>query len=276
MNELIEKGKEFATKAHEGQTRKTSGAPYIGHPLHVAKILQDAGMSPVVVVAGFLHDVVEDTDIKMEDIQKEFGNEVTDLVAYNTEEKEHSWEERKEHTIEQLKTGTLHQKALVVADKYANLLELIRNFEKLGDTIWDCFKRGKQHQYWYFSSVAKSGKENLLPEEIPAFFHEYEKSVELFFNIDRKTMGRSFQPGFAIAPGETLKELLELKEWSIIDVVNLSGIEKSDIENILSGEREITEDIALQLGKLTGISQGFWLNLERGYQETKERLKKSE
>lgn len=183
MNELIQKGELFATEAHKGQTRKTSGEPYIGHPYLVAKILQDAGMPPEVIVAGLLHDTVEDTDVTIEDIQKEFGDEVAALVAYNTEEKDHSWEERKEHTIEQLKTGSLHQKALVVSDKYANLLELIRNYSEIGDAIWNSFKRGKQQQYWYFSGVAASGKKNIALEEIPTFFHEYEKVVESFFGI---------------------------------------------------------------------------------------------
>ncbi|MEK3956083.1 HD domain-containing protein [Psychrobacillus sp. FSL K6-1464] len=185
MNELIQKGKEFAFKAHDGQTRKTSGAPYIVHPLHVAKILQDAGFSAEVVVSGFLHDIVEDTDIKIEDIRREFGNVIAELVAFNTEDKEGTWEERKEHTIKQLKGAILNKKALVVADKYANLLELMRNYEKLGDEIWKCFKRGKKQQYWYFAGVAKSGKVNLFPEEIPSFFHEYEATVELFFNMER-------------------------------------------------------------------------------------------
>lgn len=184
MNETIEIGRELAKKAHEGQTRKTSGAPYIGHPFHVAKILEEAGMPTVVIVAGLLHDTVEDTSVTIHDIEQEFGKEVADLVAYNTEEKEKSWEERKSHTIEQLKTGTLHQKALVVADKYANLLELIRNHQTLGEEIWNCFKRGKKEQHWYFSGVLQSGKENLPPHEIPAFFYEYEKALEAFFKAN--------------------------------------------------------------------------------------------
>lgn len=181
MNNLIEKAREFAKEAHKEQVRKTTGAPYIGHPFHVAKILEDAGLPTAVIVAGLLHDTVEDTDVTIEDIFREFGNEVGDLVAYNTEEKEHSWEERKTHTVEQLKRGTLYQKALVVADKFANLLELIRVHEKIGDDVFKAFKRGKEQQGWYFNGVAKSGKENLSEEEIPAFFHEYEKTVESFF-----------------------------------------------------------------------------------------------
>lgn len=182
MVNLIQKGRDYATKAHEGQTRKTSGEPYIGHPIQVALILHRAGMSPEDVVAGHLHDVVEDTNITLEEIRAEFGNEIADLVAYNTEDKTKSWEDRKSHTIEQLKTGTLREKALVVADKYANLMELARMYAKHGEGIWDYFKRGKQQQYWYFAGVATSGKMNLTEDEIPEFFHKYTQLVNSFFN----------------------------------------------------------------------------------------------
>jgi (p)ppGpp synthase/HD superfamily hydrolase len=179
---IAERSKVFATKAHEGQTRKSTGAPYILHPIRVATILAQAGMRPVVVGAGYNHDTVEDTDVTIEDIRIEFGDEMAELVGYNTEDKEKSWLERKTHTIEQLKTGTIEQKALVVADKFANLLELMENYHTLGEDIWKSFKRGREDQYWYFSGVCRCGKENLADNEIPLFFHEYEKSVELFFN----------------------------------------------------------------------------------------------
>ncbi|MFF2531293.1 HD domain-containing protein [Brevibacillus sp. NPDC058079] len=178
---LIEKARIFATKAHNGQTRKSTGAPYIVHPIRVATILEEAEMSPVVIAAGYLHDTVEDTDVTIEAIQFEFGQVVSDLVAFNTEDKSKSWQERKEHTIEHLKFATLEQKALVIADKFANLLELIQIYPILGEDIWKSFNRGKEDQYWYFSGVAKSGKENLPLDLIPAFFLEYEEQVELFF-----------------------------------------------------------------------------------------------
>ncbi|MBP1309213.1 PHP family Zn ribbon phosphoesterase [Paenibacillus sp. 1182] len=69
----------------------------------------------------------------LRDIQKEFGEEITSLVAYNIEDKSKTWEERKAHTIEQSKKGTLEQKALVVVDKYANLLEMIENYQMYAD-----------------------------------------------------------------------------------------------------------------------------------------------
>ncbi|MDO4889381.1 MAG: RelA/SpoT family protein [Candidatus Saccharibacteria bacterium] len=75
----IEKAIEMATKAHEGQMRK-SGDPYISHPIAVMKIVEDWGMDEDTIIAAVLHDTVEDTDITLEDIKKEFGEQVAFLV----------------------------------------------------------------------------------------------------------------------------------------------------------------------------------------------------
>lgn len=70
---------EFAAKAHEGQFR-SSGQPYIIHPLSVAEILLDLGMDTDTICAALLHDVVEDTDTTAEEVQKRFGRDVAALV----------------------------------------------------------------------------------------------------------------------------------------------------------------------------------------------------
>jgi len=70
---------EIATKAHEGQFRKT-GEPYIIHPMAVKKILEDWGMDEDTIIAGILHDTVEDTDLTLNDIKNEFGESVAFLV----------------------------------------------------------------------------------------------------------------------------------------------------------------------------------------------------
>ncbi len=76
---LIEKGYELARKAHDGQKRK-SGEPYIIHPLSVAIILADLQLDKETITAGLLHDVVEDTIMTKEEIEKEFGADVALLV----------------------------------------------------------------------------------------------------------------------------------------------------------------------------------------------------
>ena len=75
----IEKAYETARKAHEGQFRK-SGEPYIIHPLCVAIILAELELDKESIIAGLLHDVVEDTVMTSEDVAREFGDEVALLV----------------------------------------------------------------------------------------------------------------------------------------------------------------------------------------------------
>lgn len=91
LNELILKGErsyehtkiitayQFAAKAHEGQMR-SSGKPYITHPLAVAYTLLELGMDTDTICAALLHDVVEDTEITLEDVKKRFGQDVALLV----------------------------------------------------------------------------------------------------------------------------------------------------------------------------------------------------
>jgi len=78
-SERVAKAIEIAKKAHEGQFRKT-GEPYIVHPLAVMKILEEWGMDEDTIIAGVLHDTVEDTDLKLDDVRKEFGEPVAFLV----------------------------------------------------------------------------------------------------------------------------------------------------------------------------------------------------
>ncbi len=77
--ELIRKAYFFAKKAHEGQKRK-SGEPYFVHPFEVARILAETKLDPSTIIAGFLHDVLEDTDVIPEEIKKEFGQDVLNIV----------------------------------------------------------------------------------------------------------------------------------------------------------------------------------------------------
>lgn len=76
---LVQKAYEFAQIAHEGHVRK-SGEPYFNHLFGTAKNIAELGMDTETIVAGFLHDSIEDTHTKPEEIQKEFGDEVLFLV----------------------------------------------------------------------------------------------------------------------------------------------------------------------------------------------------
>ena len=77
--DLILQAYQFAEKAHSGQTR-ASGEPYVFHCLAVTEILIELKVPPVMVVAGLLHDTVEDTSVTLEEIRSKFGKEAAGLV----------------------------------------------------------------------------------------------------------------------------------------------------------------------------------------------------
>ena len=79
--EIIERAFRFAKKAHGG-IRRRSGEPYILHPIAVARIAsQEMGLGSTSICAALLHDVVEDTDYTVEDIQQQFGPKIAELVS---------------------------------------------------------------------------------------------------------------------------------------------------------------------------------------------------
>ena len=79
-NKLIMKAYKYA-EDHHGDQKRSSGEPYMVHPLNVAYILAEIGLDDSTICAALLHDVVEDTDSTNEDIIKEFGNEIAEMVA---------------------------------------------------------------------------------------------------------------------------------------------------------------------------------------------------
>jgi len=77
--ELLRKAYDLANEAHKGQVRKT-GAPYITHPLAVAKMLAETGLDAPTLAAALLHDTVEDTNVTLEMIRDDFGDEIASLI----------------------------------------------------------------------------------------------------------------------------------------------------------------------------------------------------
>ncbi|EUJ32267.1 HD domain-containing protein [Listeria cornellensis] len=178
---MYQRASDFAEQAHRMQRRKITGEPYFSHPRNVAQLLHDAGFREEVVAAGFLHDVVEDTPVTLDEIRAAFGVEVAELVASHTEDKSQSWEERKSHTIDVVRTGTLEQKAIIVADKLDNLRSIKYALSSEGNKVWGYFKRGYDLQKWYNESVVANMYVGLEKEEIPAYFKQYEQLCHWIF-----------------------------------------------------------------------------------------------
>lgn len=150
---MINKAIYFATKAHEGQVRKVSQSPFILHPLAVGCILADAGEPEDTIIAGILHDTVEDTDVTLNDIKEIFNENIANLVAGCSENKELSWEQRKQQTIADLETASEAICIVTCADKIHNLQVSIDGVQQQGEAFFVHFKRGYDEQKWYYGGI---------------------------------------------------------------------------------------------------------------------------
>ncbi len=155
--DILEKALLAASKSHEGQYRKNTDIPYITHPVTVGMMLLKKGYREEVVAAGILHDTVEDTPLTLDEIKREFGPSIAEIVEGSSEpDKSLSWKDRKEHTIEFLKTASEDVRAVVCADKLHNIRSIIRDYEQVGEEIWSIFNAGKEQQKWYYTNVVDS------------------------------------------------------------------------------------------------------------------------
>jgi len=133
-NNLICRAFDFAYRLHEGQCR-ASGEPYIQHPVSVAGLLRDLGGSATMIAAGFLHDVVEDTDVTPEEIEDRFGVEVRQLVEGVTKLSKFNFSSKTESQAENFRRMFLAmaQDIRVIVVKLADRLHNMRTLEHLAD-----------------------------------------------------------------------------------------------------------------------------------------------
>jgi GTP diphosphokinase / guanosine-3',5'-bis(diphosphate) 3'-diphosphatase len=137
--EVICRAFEFAYCLHQGQYR-ASGEPYIMHPVAVAGLLRDLGGGSAMIAAGFLHDVVEDTDITSDELEAQFGQEVRHLVEGVTKLSKFNFSSKTERQAENFRRMFLAmaQDIRVIVVKLADRLHNMRTLEHLSDA-----KRGQ-------------------------------------------------------------------------------------------------------------------------------------
>ena len=152
----------FATKAHMGQKRKTENIDMIFHPMTVGYMLKDNNMTQDCVIAGLLHDVIEDTKYTKEDVIKEFGINVYKIIEEVSEDKKiKDWKERKRLAIDKIKTASFEGKMVECADKIHNLETLYEIYLKQGETVWDSFNSTKDEQKWYYTKMYEAVLEGI-------------------------------------------------------------------------------------------------------------------
>ena len=150
----------FAARAHgaENQERKGTDFPYVAHPIRVAEILDRFECGEDVVVAGFLHDTIEDARLTEGEIGAGFGLRVARLVTAVTEpDKSLPWKERKQHTIARLEQERDQDVlALAAADKLDNVRSITDTLRHLGQQkTWALFNSKRSDQHWYYRRIAE-------------------------------------------------------------------------------------------------------------------------
>lgn len=168
---------------HQDQRRKCSQAPYFVHILDVARhLIAEPNITEDVIVAGILHDTLEDTPYTAEALEQDFGPTVRQLVEFNTEpakdhhtcpqDKQQTWKQRKQHTLNDAPNATRDQLLVLLADKLANLQSLHNDLILHGDTVWTHFNASKDDTAWYYRELQKTFQSRLSETRMQHLFEK--------------------------------------------------------------------------------------------------------
>ena len=154
MSSLIHEAIIFAARKHDGQVRNGTDIPYVAHPMEVMQILTKNECTEEVIIAGLLHDTLEDTDTQPNEILSNFGGDVLWIVEGNSEDKSKTWKERKQHTLDHIASAPLEVRQVCYADKISNLRSMASELKKIGEKLWERFNAPKADIEWYYRGIA--------------------------------------------------------------------------------------------------------------------------
>lgn len=161
---LVDKAIKYAVDAHANTERRGKGFPYVIHVMEAMEIVSTITSDPELLAAAALHDTVEDTDVTIDDIRREFGEKVASYVYLESdvisesESEESTWRSRKKAAIERLANAPYEAKIVAMGDKLSNMRAIARDYEKQGDALWDLFHApgGKDDHEWHYRGLAAS------------------------------------------------------------------------------------------------------------------------
>lgn len=182
----VDKAFWYAVRAHRGQKRKDGVTPYIQHPVEVAEIAGTMTTDSRVIAAALLHDVIEDTPVKMHDLIRVFGVHIADLVADATENKrpleppEETWVKRKKEMILRIGGASKEAKIISLADKLSNLRSIKKNLGEQGEVVWTWFHQDKEKQAWFYRAM----REQYTGLKSTAAWKQYDNLVKELFEAN--------------------------------------------------------------------------------------------
>lgn len=170
---LITKAVHFAADKHRDQRRKGEDAiPYINHPAEVAELLakHTDGKDTILILGGLLHDTVEDTETTFEELEREFGKEVADLVAEVTDDKSLPKMERKRLQVEHAPHTSERARQIKLADKISNLQSIL----EVPPSGWD---NARKVEYFEWAKKVTDGCRGVNEGLEKAFDEVYERGM---------------------------------------------------------------------------------------------------
>lgn len=160
---LLDRAIIFAVHAHHNTERRGKGFPYIVHPMEAVEIVSTITSDQELLAAAALHDTIEDTDVTVEDIRREFGDRVADLVHAESDQfmegvsEEDSWHDRKQAAINRLAATSHDGKIVALGDKLSNMRAIWRDYQIKGDDLWNIFHvKDKASHEWHYRGLAAS------------------------------------------------------------------------------------------------------------------------
>lgn len=184
----IEKALRVAGQVHYGQTRKDDGkTPSFAHAFAVAHILSRYTQDEDVIIAGILHDTVEDTDYTFDQMENDFGKRVADIVRGVTDDKENgetaeAWLEKKQKYLERLQNSSLESVWVSVADKIHNLVSMIESFKIQKHELFTKFHAPANMKLWFYEEVLKIAENRIQTGPLLAELEEVLQEAEELFN----------------------------------------------------------------------------------------------
>lgn len=187
LQPTLQKAVEFAAKKHAGQLRKGSTYPYITHVVEAMEIVSRMTEDENLRAAAVLHDTLEDTCTTKEELVREFGQRIADLVDSESEDKRRgqsekaSWKVRKQETIDHLAKAPTEIRMLALGDKLSNIRAMYRDYQVVGEHLWKKFNNSDpRKQGTYYWLLGKAFKDDPKIRETPAFKEYNELCMELF------------------------------------------------------------------------------------------------
>lgn len=160
---LLDRAIVFAVEAHRNTERRGKGFPYIVHPMEAVEIVATITNDQELLAAAILHDTIEDTDVTYEQLKREFGDRIADIVYAESDRfvegvsEENSWHARKQAAITRLAEAPHDAKVVAMGDKLSNMRAIARDYKMKGEALWQIFHvTDKESHAWHYRGLADS------------------------------------------------------------------------------------------------------------------------